>query len=289
MPILAFPTTGRDVIGRLQKLYEDTPVDVSGSSVSKEKKRKLGTTFRNVYASIKFAMDEVGLLPRYDRTERLILKPIEPGMNGVVDGYTNERRTVMNSYEIPGTNHYLKFKDWLRGMKGDFGRYLNEKFGTPGSADESNFMTLGHEALHVQTQLRDTVTEDGEVLKPFADILFNKLYSFYHRQLKKADKWLAGYLANYSWRPLLEGANIVATENVFNGKSAYEVGNKCRRTPTTYGQFGADAADAFSEMCLKPTEEVLDFYTRPELIGRYIRQNNSTFRLPQSYLREAAA
>ena len=124
------------------------------------------------------------------------------------------------------------------------GRYLFSKYGTPERADRSNIESLIHETLHNYTQLRTMYDEKGGKIKPFKEVLGERLTERYEAGLPKGLKWLAPYLSHFTSRPILEGVNVVETERTANGLSVEQICHKKRKDPTSYGAYGASAAGA---------------------------------------------
>lgn len=273
--------TGRDVMGETQRLFEERVVEVDGP-VSDKTKDWLGEKLRSISAYARYAMEEMGLYSRHDGTEFLKADPIEPDSRGLYGGYTNGFRKAVNAYIVPLTKYYGKFQDWLKGERGKIAEYLYDNFGTPEKAEESTEYILTHEELHDLTQIWEMETENGEVIKPFQEKLWNELVGRYERNLPKGLKPLAYIFARLSFTPLLEGMNEVCTENILNGKTADQVRMARSKEPTVYDKYTKDAAQVLFDMDLEPGYEVLDVYRDPGKLKlrRYIDQNPNTIPIP---------
>ena len=246
-------------------LVENAPeADVSGP-ISGERRGFLGGIFRRAMARAKYAMERAGLYPVNNYpAEELVAEPIHPE-NGFVGGYTDGNRVTINTYSIPGTEHYRSFMVWLKNKRGEMASYLYDKLGTPARAEKMTEYVTSHETLHVFTQLREMETAGGEKIN-FRKLLFRTLRDRYESNLPKGLKCLAPVFAYISHRPILEALNEVATENVYNGKTAPQIGRERREKPAYYDKLAANGADVLCDMNnrynmgLEPGNEVLDFY-----------------------------
>jgi hypothetical protein len=235
-------------IRKLNELYDGIDVSVSGAADQKTKER-LGNVYRGANASAEHAMGKSGLYPVLDGWEHLRVEAIDPEeTGGLIGGYTSGGPVTINESIIPGTRSYGRFRNWMDRQRGSFSRYLYEKFGTDESASESVRYTIGHETLHNKTQLRPMRTYDGRKTQPFAEALIERLSDRYSENLPKGAKWLGKFMANMTYKPLLEGLNEVASENIYRGENTQSVKEKRARGPTTYDAFTAAAADAIGKI-----------------------------------------
>jgi len=231
---------------KLEALYGETQVDVEGP-VDSDAKSYIAGLFRRAGTAAKYAMGRHGLHPQDVGVESIKADPIEPS-DGFIGGHTNGRTTAINPYMLPSTDYYWKFRDWMSGTRGKLAEYLHERYGTPARADESARLVAGHEMLHDLTQLRPMQRSDGSWTKPFAHALHGRLTERYSENLPRGLKWLAPMLAGIAVRPLVEGINEVATDEVYNGMSAFDVRRTRSGDPTTYGVYATAAADALIRM-----------------------------------------
>ncbi|MFH0956780.1 MAG: hypothetical protein V1813_02870 [Candidatus Aenigmatarchaeota archaeon] len=268
-----------DEIRKLNELYECIDVAVSGTADRKTEER-LEKVYRGANASAEHAMSKRGLYPVPEGVERLRVETIDPEeTGGLIGGYTSGGPVTINESIIPGTRSYGRFRNWMNKQRGHFSRYLYEKFGTDESAAESVRYTIGHETLHNKTQLRPMRTYDGKETQPFAEALIERLSDRYSENLPKGAKWLGKFMAHMTYKPLLEGLNEVASENVFNGEGTQAVKEKRSRGPTSYDAFASAAAGALGkigyEEKMDPYYTAMDFYgdwsQKPgRMLDRYI-------------------
>jgi hypothetical protein len=274
---MAISLAGSNVLEETKRLYEVVRVD---GPVSDKTKSWLGEKLRNISAYARYAMEEMGLYTRHTGPEHLKADPIEPDNSGVYGGYTNGFRKAINAYTVPFTEYYGKFRHWLKGKRGKLAEYLYDKYGTPERAEDTALYTLAHEELHDLTQIWEMATEDGKVLKPFQERLWNELVGRYKENLPKGMKSLATFFAYLSFTPLLEGANEVATENLMYGKTAAEIRKERLRRPSSYDRYAADAAKVFYDMNLEPGKEAFNLYRYPSKLKDYVEQNPNIIRFP---------
>lgn len=243
----------------LNRLYDETQVHVTGP-VSKNHKGYLGRMYKRAGASIKKAMGNVGLYPVEYETESLHAYPIHPD-NGLIGGFANGESISINPYHVPGTSYYRSLKKWLGSKRGDLANYLYNKFAVDENAEEmANYIML-HEALHNYTQLRPLKTAGKKSKKEFARYVLDNLTDRYEKNLPGNWKWIAPLLARFSYKPIIEGINEVATENVRDGKSAFIINKQRQDMPTTYDSFAAASAYALDKGGIgKPGEEALSLY-----------------------------
>jgi hypothetical protein len=270
--------TALNEIEALRSLYENTAVSVSGIA-DRAVETRLEKVYRTTNAAAEHAMNKMGLYPVLEGREHLRVECIDPEENGLIQGYTSGGPVTINESVIPGTRGYGKFRNWMDRQRGNFARYLYDKLGTEESATENVRYTIGHETLHNKTQLRPMKTYNGRETQPFAEALVERLTERYQENLPQGAKWLGKFLAYRTYRPLLEGLNEVATENVYKGENTQVVKEKRSKGPTTYDAFTAAAADALgkigSDRKGDPYYTALEFYSdyadRPNhMIDRYI-------------------
>jgi hypothetical protein len=198
---------------------------------------------------------------------------MEPGPDGYTGAYAKIDRNEVgqNVYTIPGTIHYGRFKSWVSGQRGRFGRYLHETFGTLPKAEENLRYEMTHEQLHQETQLNPMMTKDGKRIKPFRDTLITTLTEQYRSKLPKGAKFLAPFLAQITNVPYLEGANETATEFTLYGKSNTEIQKEREGGCTSYDKFAAASAKAQLRL---GHDNPLSFYrslgNNPAELSRYV-------------------
>ena len=244
--VLRVAYRNKDVFERMnsmRNLRDETDVLMTGESIEPEAENFLRVTYRGNTAASKNAMRRVGLYPTDGDTGILMAETIDPD-DGLIGGYTDGRVVGINTNVVPGTRQYGRFRERIKRVQGQFGRYLYDKFGSYDLAAESARYTLGHEDLHKKTQLNPMKKYDGKKSPVFRDELVDNLTERYRQNLPKALRWLAKPLAHMSYRPLLEGLNEVTSENVFNGESTLSVRQKRGNGPTTYDRPAAAAADS---------------------------------------------
>lgn len=221
------------------------PVAVNGA-LAPEKRHVLAGIVSNAYHTVASAMRRYGLMPQYRSTETVRAEAIEPGA-GIVGGYTDGRSIALNTYTMPFLEGYHHLRYQIARMRGRFGDYLYEKFGTADSAEYSLGRTAVHEAVHQLAQLRPMRTADGGETPVIADVLQNTLAGRYSANLPKGLKWLAPYLARRTLVPVLEGMAETATENAYEGRSVGQIRGSSRDI-TTYGLFKKAFAGACEDM-----------------------------------------
>jgi hypothetical protein len=225
-------------------------------------------------------MNKRGLYPTLSGREHLRVERMDPEeTGGFIGGYTSGGPVTVNESIIPGTSGYGRFRDWMNRQRGDFARYLYDKFGTDESATESMRYTIGHETLHNKTQLRPMKTYDGRETQPFAEALLERLTQRYSENMPKGFKWLGKYMAYKTFRMPLEGLNEVATENIYNGENTQAVKEKASKDPTFYGFLKAAAAGALGKIGYEDRGDsyytAMDYYSdfadKPKhMLDRYI-------------------
>jgi len=248
---------GSGEMDRLQRLYDETRVDVRGP-VDAIRAGFLERVVKSTSAAAKNAMIKVGLYPT--TLSREILDVVPMGADkGLTAAYTNGERMGINASIVPSTPYHIDLANSLRYARGRLAEYLYERFGTQEGAEEQVMYSLGHERLHDYTQLRPIVRGDGSRAKPFRTALLEAMTDSYRRGLNGRAKVLAPLLAYLSHTPLLEGLNEVATESVYNGKSVNHVrSERTSRGVTTYDGFAAAGATALARMGY---QDPMEFYS----------------------------
>jgi hypothetical protein len=266
-------------INRMQNELYNTDVSVSGAP-DRAVEAKLEVVYRGAEATVEHAMNKRGLYStsngrKYLRVERM--DPEETG--GFIGGYTSGGPITINECIIPGTGGYGRFRQWMDRQRGNFARYLYDKFGTDERAEYSIGKTTVHEVGHNKLQLNSIKKYDGTETSPFAEALVERLTERYQENLPKGAKWLGKFLAYRTYKPLIEGLNEAMTEGIYNHENTQTIKEKRAKGPTTYDAFTAAAADTLGKIGRDesgdPYYTAMDFYSdyadRPKaMLDRYI-------------------
>ena len=244
---LSRPASGWNESAMTARLMADTTVDVDGGGhVSKETSGWLSNTYRAIVAGVTGGLSRRGLYTERV-AERLEVEPIRPD-NGVIGGYTDGSKAVINSYVLPGTGHYGKFREWIQGLPRTMRDAFHARYGTEERARSEALHTMTHEYLHEATQLRPMAVEGGKRTGVFVYDLFNTLVDRYASKLPQGWKKAAPWLASMAYRPMAEGLNEVATAQALRGETAYQVAEERKKGPFSYDAFATAAAESLKKL-----------------------------------------
>ncbi len=211
--------------------------------ISRRSIELVSNVYRWVRRKVSNCLERYGLMPSYERP--LKITAIDPGKNGIVQGYTNGEEIGVNAYIIPENNFFYKLVKSAYSKNNVLAKYLRKIIDNP---LKNLYKTIVHEELHNDTQI-DT---------GFIDMLYKKTVEYLNKKLPEPLKKLSNYIASKVIVPMLEGLNEATTLQIVEGlEDNKEIEKRVNNPKTTYDAYTKISVNALKENGIR---NPLDFY-----------------------------